>query len=167
VFGRVGILVEQCFGGDQKAGRADSALQSGSFEEALLKGVQMTMHGHSFNRLQRCPFGFHREHDATIHGHAIHDYGAGAAVAIIATFLRSGQPQLVAENLQETLPRFAEEFAFLPVNRRGDVMLFSSHTGARRGSRTGMRRRCGRVSWHNLVVFTGVPAPWRWRACVE
>ena len=40
VFGRLRILVEQRFRRDQKAGRADSALKRGVFEEFLLQRVQ-------------------------------------------------------------------------------------------------------------------------------
>jgi hypothetical protein len=151
VFGGVGVLVEQCFGGHQKARRADAALQSGAFEEALLKGVEMALGSQSFDGLQGGTLSFHREDDATVHWHAVHDDRAGSAVAIIATFLGTGQAQLVPENFEETLARFAEEFSLLAVYGGGDVMLF----------------RAGGFSWHGVIVIIGALVPWRWRACVE
>jgi hypothetical protein len=123
---RAGMLVEQRFRSDQEAGRADAALQGGSLQEALLKGMQVALARQPFNRFQRRSFGLNGQHDAAIHRHAVHQHGAGAAVAVVAAFLRSGQPQLVAENFQETLPGFAKKLGFLAVDG-GRYMMFFRH----------------------------------------
>ena len=121
VLGRIGVLVEQGFGGDEEAGRTDAALQGGAFQKALLERVQVAVLGEAFDRFDLGPFGFDREDQAAVHRQAVHEHGARAAVAVVAAFLRAGQVQRIAEHLQEALPRLAEEFGGFAVDGRGDV----------------------------------------------
>ncbi len=104
VFGRVWISVEQSFGCDEKAGDADAALQSGSFQKTLLQWMQVAMCSHSFHRFQPHAFGFHGQHQATIHRDAVQEDGASAAIAVVATLFRPGQPQLIPQDFEQTLP---------------------------------------------------------------
>ena len=129
MFGGIGSFVEQGLGGDEEAGRADAALQGGPFQEALLQRVQVALLGQAFDRLDRRPFGLDGQHDAAIHRHAVHQHGAGAAVAVVAAFLGAGQPQVVAEHFQQALPRLAEELGRFAVDRRGDVEFFGHGSG--------------------------------------
>ena len=49
MFGRVGILLEQRLGRDDKARRADATLQRRVFQELLLQRVQPFWPRHAFN----------------------------------------------------------------------------------------------------------------------
>ena len=83
----------------------------------------MTVAGEPFDRLDLGPFGLHAQHQATVDRHAVQEHRAGATVAVVAAFLRSGQPQRVAKHLQQALPGLAQELDGLAVDRRGDVDL--------------------------------------------
>jgi hypothetical protein len=124
VFGGLWVFVEESLGGHEEAGSADAALQGGTFKEALLERVQMTVLGEAFDGFDFRAFGFRRENDAAIHGDAIHDDGAGSAITVVAALFGAGQTQRVAERFEKTLPRLAEEFGWLAVNGGGDVEFF-------------------------------------------
>jgi hypothetical protein len=91
VFGGFGIFVEQGFGGHEEAGRANAALERGTFEEALLERVQVAVLGETLDRFDVRAFGFSRQNNAAIHGHTVHDDGAGPTVAVVAAFFGASQ----------------------------------------------------------------------------
>src|SRR5262249_19925004 len=125
-FGRIGIAVEQRFGGDQDPRRADAALRSVELEETALQRVQFVALRHPLDGLDLFAVGLDRKHQArTDHGAVDHD-GAGAAIAGAASFLGAGQHQLVTESIEERLLRLAQIFVFVAVHRHGDVV-FPAH----------------------------------------
>src|SRR5438874_2136576 len=103
------MLVEQCPRRDQKAGRADTALQGGVFEELLLQRMQPLRPGQALNGRHRLALDLDAEDETGVDQPAIEDDVARAAVAVVAAFLAAGQPQLVAQHFKETLARLAEE----------------------------------------------------------
>ena len=58
------------------------------------------------------------EHQARVDRAAVEDHAAGAAVAGVAAFLAAGQPQHVAQNLEQALARLAQELGPFAVDRR-------------------------------------------------
>jgi hypothetical protein len=86
--------------------------------------VQVTLAGEAFDRLDLRPLGFDGEDQAAIHRQAVEQDRAGPAVAVVAAFLRARQAERIAEDFQQALAGFTEEFGGLAVDGRGDVMLF-------------------------------------------
>ena len=66
--------------------------------------------------VMRGPFGLHAQHQAGGHDAAVHDDGAGAAVAVVAAFLGAGQAEDVAQALEQALARLAEKLLRLAVD---------------------------------------------------
>ena len=120
-------LVEQRFGGDEETGGADAALQRGAFQKALLQRMQVALLGQAFDGLDLGPFGFGGKDDAAIDRQAVHQHGAGAAIAVVAAFFGPGQAQVFAQDLEEALPRFAEELGWLAIDGRRNVEFFGRH----------------------------------------
>jgi hypothetical protein len=124
VFGGIMSLIEQGFGSNQEAGRADAALQGSAFEEALLQWMQVALLGEALDRLELCAFSFGGQDDAAIDRQAVHQHGAGAAVAVVAALFGTRQPQIFSEHFQKALPRFAKELGCFAVDSGGDVEFF-------------------------------------------
>jgi hypothetical protein len=61
-----------------------------------------------------------RQDDAGVYEPAVEDHVAGAAVAIVAALLGPGEPQLVAEDLQEALPRLTEKIHVATIDSRAN-----------------------------------------------
>lgn len=135
-FGRVGMLFEQSFGSDDKAGRANAALQRGPFEEALLNRMELADVADAFDRRDLAPFGFDAEHEAAIHRPAVEQHRAAAAVAVAAAFFRAGEANNVAQNLEQALSRFAEKLRLLAVDCRRNVMFLGHNIVIRFRSRS-------------------------------
>src|SRR5271157_5781381 len=123
VLRRIRVVVEQCLGGDQETGRADPALQRGAFQEALLDGMQMAVIGEPLDRLDGRSLRLDGQHEATVDRHTVEDHRAGAAVAVVAALFGPRQPQGVAENFQQALPRLTQELDGFVIHARGNVHL--------------------------------------------
>ena len=119
-----GLLLQQRLGGDDEARRADAALQGRVFQELLLQRVQpLRRRRRPSMVVTALPCDLDAQDQAGIDQPAVQDDVAGAAVAVVAAFLRAGQPQLVAQHFEQALPRLAEELGRLAVDRRLDVNL--------------------------------------------
>ena len=102
-------------------------------------GVQMPHCSAAFSRndaLQRMQFaalrdafdggdaaalGLDAQHQARGHDAAVQDDGAGAAIAVVAALLGAGQAENVAQALEQALPRLAQKFLRLAVDRGLDA----------------------------------------------
>ena len=120
VLGRLGVLGQEPFALHDEAGSADTALQRSSFEERLLDRVQPGRRGDTFDRADGRPFGLDRQHEAAIDRAAVEDDRASSAVAVRATFLRAGQVEVVSQDFEQRLPRFAQKFGLTAVESCGD-----------------------------------------------
>jgi hypothetical protein len=58
--------------------------------------MQVPVPGQAFDGFEAGPFGFYGQDEATVDRNPVHKHRTGAAVAVIAAFLRTGQPQGVA-----------------------------------------------------------------------
>src|SRR3954452_17328874 len=126
--GRVRVVVEQRLGRDDKARRAEAALQRRVFEEFLLHRMQPVALRDALDRRNTAALGLDAEHQARAHDLAVGDDRAGAAIARAAAFLAAGQTEFVARHVEHRLLRLTEILDRLPVNGRGDVMLAHSQT---------------------------------------
>ena len=88
------------------------------FQELLLKRMQSLRTRNAFYRGDFRAGGLHAQHEAGIDQAAVQDDAARAAVAVAATLLASGQPEIVSEDLEKRLPRLAEELDVLTVDLR-------------------------------------------------
>ena len=67
VFGWLGLLIQQCLGGDDESRSANAALKRGIFQKFLLQRMKSRGTGHAFNRGDRLALGLHAEDEAGVH----------------------------------------------------------------------------------------------------
>src|SRR5262245_13299739 len=91
-FGRVLVLCEQSAGRDQKARRADAALERGMLDEFALQRMKLVAIRHALDGLDLASFGFSTEHEAGADELAVDDDAASAAVAGAAALLGAREP---------------------------------------------------------------------------
>ena len=84
--------------------------------EGFLQRREVGIVGEPFDGDDLHPLGLHREHQARAHGRAVDDDGAGAAHAVLATHMRSGQPQMMAQAIRQREPRLHFDLDLLPVD---------------------------------------------------
>src|SRR5829696_8904485 len=125
VAGGRGVLREQLLGDEEEAGRAVAALRGAGVGEGLLQGVQAVLGRHAFDRLDAAFFGVEAEHEAREHRAAVHEHGAGAALAQLAAVLRAGQGEVFAQHLQKRLVRREGDLGLLTVEGETDVCFLS------------------------------------------
>ena len=124
VLGRLGVLGEEPFALHDEAGSADAALQRGPFEERLLDRVQPGRGRDSFDGANGRPFGLDGQHEAAIDRAAVEDDRASSAVAVRATFLRTGQVHVVPQDFEQRLAWLAQKFGLVTVKcGRDDSLL--------------------------------------------
>ena len=87
--------------------------------------------------------GLGGQHQAGVHQPAVEDDAAGAAIAGAAAFLGAGEPELVAQHVEQRLLRLAQELDGLAVDGGGDVHACFIGGPPRAGRR--WRRRAGRA----------------------
>src|SRR5581483_3065853 len=120
---RVGLPVEQRLRSDQEAGRADPALQRSVLQELALQRVQLLAACHALDGADRLAVRLDAQHQARADEAPIDGDAAGAAIAGGASLLGAGEPQLVAQDVEQRLLRLAEELHLVPVHRRRYVVL--------------------------------------------
>ena len=89
------------------------------------------------------PFGLQRQHHATVHGLAVHQHRATAAVPGAASLFRAGQPQVDAQGVQQAVA--GGDFRAFRVAVEGEAQALFFHGGIipRRlfeGNRRGLAR---------------------------
>src|SRR2546426_5168853 len=119
-----GILVA----GEQGAARqhhprgAVAALQPVLLPERFLDGVQLAVLLQAFHRGDLRALGLDREDGAGLHGLAIEQHRAGAAVGGVAADVRAGQAQVLAEQVDEKQSRLDLHAVRSAVDGQLDVM---------------------------------------------
>ena len=80
--------------------RADAALRAAAINEGLLHGVQLILvNSDAFDGFDRGAFGLCDWHQTTVDNAAVEHNRARTALAFAATFLRTGQAQLLAQHV--------------------------------------------------------------------
>src|SRR5260370_40955273 len=90
-FGRVGVVAQELIDGDDTTWRAEATLQTVFFPERLLDRVQLAVWlGEAFDGLDVGAVGLNGEDGARLHGDAVDQDRARAALRRVAADVRSG-----------------------------------------------------------------------------
>jgi len=123
VSARAGLLVEQCLRSHDHAGRADPALQPAAVHEGPLQRMQPTILRESFDGLDLRADGLQGEHQATVDRPTVDQHGAGAALAVAAAFLGTGQADAIAEGVEQPGARLDHALTPLAVDHQLNDLL--------------------------------------------
>ena len=82
-------------------GRAEAALDAAEIEERRLERRQGVVVGEALDGRDRAALGLEREVGARVHGLAVEQHHAGAALGVVAAFLGAGQPDDVAHRREQ------------------------------------------------------------------
>ena len=118
---RVRVVVEQPAGGQHHARRAEPALQAVALGEALLHRVQLGPVGQTLHGAHPAAVGHRRQHRARLDRRLVQPHHAGPAVGGVAAPVRAGQPQLVAQEVDQQQPGFDLAGVAGAVDRHGDL----------------------------------------------
>ena len=114
------VPFQQADGCDYHPGRADATLRAAAFDERLLHRVQLSSTNRNcFDRLERAAFDLRYRHETTVHQLPVDQNAARAAFAFATTFFGSGEIQLLAQYVEQTLHGKGFEHSPLAVNVKG------------------------------------------------
>src|SRR5205809_5863197 len=88
--------------------------------ECLLQRMKVAVRCEPFDRLDRRAVGLNSEQEAGPDSRAVEANGAGAAHAVLAADMRSGQPQGVTEEVRQQQPWLDELVVAPTVDGHGD-----------------------------------------------
>ena len=142
---RVRVALEQVDGGHDDPGRAEAALEPVVLHERVLQRVPHAAPRQPLDGRDLRSFGLQGEHGAALHRPAVEEDGAGAALARVAPDVRSGEPEPVAQRMDEERASFHLERVPLAVDDELDGVRHSR--AAPRPSRAGTRGRAPGRSW--------------------
>jgi hypothetical protein len=120
---RARVFIEQGFGGEHDARRAEAALRAAMLDQRLLDRMELSALGHALNGQNVPAWGFLRQHEAGVDRSAVHKDRAGTAVAVAASLLGAGQAQALAQQLQERVARVGEHGVLIAVHPACDEHL--------------------------------------------
>ena len=115
------VTVEQRPGRQEHARRAEAALQAVLGHEALLHRVEGSVLLETLDGLDRVTGDTDREDGAGLGRLAVEQNDAGAAVGRVASPVRAGQPERVAEEVDEQRAWLGRRGHLLPVHGQADV----------------------------------------------
>ena len=121
ILGRVGVMVEQRLGGDDKARGAIAALQGMMFDVSI--NQWMVISGDPFDSLDGLAIALDGERHTGKDRPAIEDDGAGPTCSSVAKHLGSRQAQPVVEEMIERPFRLYMELIILPIDGDPDNAL--------------------------------------------
>src|ERR1700739_2937049 len=110
------MLFEKLMGGEDHARSADATLRPTFFEEALLDGVKLLVDDETFDGSDLRAFGLQNGNQAGVDQIAVHQDGAGSALAFAAAFLGAGEVQIFAEDIEKSLHRRSLDGLFAVVD---------------------------------------------------
>ena len=129
VLARVGIAVQQGARGHQHPGRAEAALQAVAAHEALLHRVEDAVLLEALDGADLVAAGHRGQHRAGLHRLAVQPGHAGAAVAGVAPPVGPGEPELVAQEVDQQHPALDLPRHGLPVDAHGHLHVSRSFPG--------------------------------------
>src|SRR5579884_564549 len=127
--GRVGVLVQQRLGGHDHPGRAEAALQPVLLPEALLQGMKLAVLLQPLDGQQLAAIGLDCQQRAGLDVLAVQNDRAGATVRGVTADVRPGQPERLADEVDQQQPRLDLGSARLAVDgdRDGEAFLWGDH----------------------------------------
>src|SRR2546428_9929014 len=99
------MLLEEGLGREQEPRSAESALQPVVLAERLLDGMEPLAVGQSLHGRDDGAVELDREEQAASHRLAVEQHRAGTAHAVLASDVRAGQVEVVAEEIGQGRPR--------------------------------------------------------------
>jgi len=119
------MLLKQVHGRDDHSRCADAALSAAMFDECLLDCMQLSFAGRdTFDGFDLAILHLRDGHEATVHDLAVDSHRARAAFAFAASLLCSGQAELLAQDIQQTLHRKRLQRQRLAIHLTVDFDLF-------------------------------------------
>src|SRR5262249_9186460 len=92
-------------GAHRDPGRADPALRTAARDQLALHRMQHTAARQALDRDDPAPVALTGRDQAGVHRLAVELDGAGAALALAAALLGAGQSQILAQHVEQALPR--------------------------------------------------------------
>ena len=111
------VVGQQRMGGEDHRRRAVPALHAVGLAERVLDGRELARAGrHPLDGGDLYAVGLHGEHQAGAHGHAVDQHGAGAAHAVLAAGMGAGEPEPVAQAIEQAGARLDLDRVQAPVD---------------------------------------------------
>src|SRR5262245_5955364 len=126
LFGRLGIALQHLLGGHDHPGGAEAALEAVLFPEALLDGMQLAVFGEPLDRGDRGAVGLDGEERAGLHRLPVHLDRAGATLAGVASHVRAGEPNHLADVVDQQQSRLDLVAHALPIDGHFDWQFHGS-----------------------------------------
>src|ERR671934_273475 len=101
----VAVRAEELDAGHDHSRRAEAALERVALPERLLQRMQLAVARETLDRRDLAAVGQNRERGARLHREPVEVDRAGAANRRVAADLRPGEPEVVAEEVDEQRPR--------------------------------------------------------------
>jgi hypothetical protein len=125
---RLRIAIEELFRREKKSRCAVSALRRAQIGECFLQGMKPSALSQSLNRGNLAPFQIETEREAGKDRSPIDKHSACAAFAELAAVFRAGQPEVLAQNLQECFVRQTGDFDLFAVDPELEMFFSPSPT---------------------------------------
>src|SRR5207248_6865083 len=117
LLGRLWIALQHLMSGQDHAGRAEAALQAVLLPEALLDRMKLAVLGQPLDRHELGAVALHGEEVARLHRLAVHEDGAGTALARVAADVGAGEPHRLADVVHQQKSRLHFVAVRLAVDR--------------------------------------------------
>jgi len=104
--GRIRIALEKLHGGEDHAWGAKATLKAMFFPESFLNWMELSVGCQALDRHDACPISLYREDGARLDRFTVDEDGACAALGRVAANVGAGQPQDIAQVMNEKETRF-------------------------------------------------------------
>ncbi len=118
---------QKCLRADQHAGRAETALQRIAPLECLLEVGNDAGIRNAFDGLHLGAVALHGKDEAAAHDLVVDHHGAGAAHALLAADMAAGQPQILAQEIDQRLAGLDALAHVLAIDAHADVEVAFGH----------------------------------------
>src|SRR2546425_9608353 len=147
------MLGQQRFGGEQERGGTVAALRRAQLGERVLERMERPAHRHPLDGLDAPPGAREAEHEAGEDRLAVHQHGAGTALAQLTAVLRAGEPEVLAQHFKQRLVRREGDLDRLAVQIEADLYFGVGHLWKpnldNRQERRQLSGRKARERWKN------------------
>jgi hypothetical protein len=97
----VRVALEKIGGRHDHSRRAVAALETVVLPERLLQRMEPAVGGEALDRRDLGAVGLCRQHGAALHRLAVQVHRTGAAVGGVAAYVRAGQPETIAQQVNQ------------------------------------------------------------------
>src|SRR5207249_7748194 len=118
VLGGRRVLLQVGLGGEDHAGDAVAALHRTVIDEGALERMEVAVAREPLDREHRPPLALRGEQDARVHGRAVEQDGAHAALRLQTVLLGSGEAEIRAQDVEKRAVRLGEDLVPLTVDRQ-------------------------------------------------